>query len=183
MRTCEPAKGFTLIEIQITLLILVVVLVLAIPVWSNILLTNRLATESNTFLAALHLTRSEAVKRNVRTTLCVSTNGVGCSSGGNWHQGWIMFIDPNNNALRDSNEIIIRQGQPLSSNLLLSGNSPVANYISYNASGATRLVSGALQMGTLTLCQKSLVRGDARFVIISSTGRPRIEKTSLATCP
>lgn len=183
MHICEPTEGFTLIEIQITLLILVGLFVFGIPAWSNILLTNRLATESNTFLAALHLTRSEAVKRNVRTTLCVSANGASCSNGGGWHQGWIMFADPNNNALRDSNEIIIRQGQPLSSDLLLSGNSPVANYISYNASGATRHSSGALQMGTLTLCQKSLVRNDARFLIISSTGRPRIEKMSLATCP
>ena len=183
MRTCEPAKGFTLLEIQITLLILVGVLFFAIPAWSNILLTNRLATESNTFLVALHLARSEAVKRNVRTTLCVSTNGVGCSGRADWHQGWIMFTDANNNALRDSNEIIIRQGQPLSSNLLLTGNTPVANYISYSTSGATRLVSGALQMGTLTLCQKSLVRSDARLLIISSTGRPRIAKTSIATCP
>lgn len=183
MRTCEPTKGFTLLEIQITLLILVGVLLFAIPAWSNILLTNRLATESNTFLAVLHLTRSEAVKRNVRTTLCVSTSGVGCSGSADWHQGWIMFTDANNNASRDSNEIIIRQGQPLSSNLLLTGNTPVASYISYNTSGATRLVSGALQMGTLTLCQKSLVRSDARLLIISSTGRPRIAKTTLATCP
>ena len=182
MRTCEPTAGFTLIEIQITLLILFGALLLGIPAWSNILLTNRLATESNTFLTALHLARSEAVKRNVRTTLCVSTNGVGCASVGSWHQGWIMFIDTNNNALRDSNEKIIRFGQPLSNNLHLTGNSPVANYISYNASGATRLVSGALQMGTLTLCQQSASRSDARLLIINSMGRPRIKKTSLATC-
>ena len=183
MGTCEPVKGFTLLEIQITLLILVGVLLFAIPAWSKILLTNRLATESNTFLAALHLARSEAVKRNVRTMLCVSPSGVSCSSSGDWHQGWIMFADANNNASRDSNEIIIRYGQPLSRNLLLTGNTPVATYISYNTSGATRLVSGALQMGTLKLCQKSLVRSDARLLIISSTGRPRIEKTTIATCP
>ena len=183
MRTCKPTEGFTLIEIQITLLILVGVLVFAIPAWSNILLANRLATESNTFLAALHLTRSEAVKRNVRTALCVSTNGVGCSGNADWHQGWIMFADANNNALRDSNEIIIRQGQPLSSNLLLTGNTPVAKYISYTGSGVTRLVSGALQMGTLTLCKQSFARSDARLVIINSTGRPRVTKTTKATCP
>lgn len=183
MGTCEPAKGFTLLEIQITLLILIGVLLFAIPAWSNILLTNRLATESNTFLTALHLARSEAVKRNVRTTLCVSTNGVGCASSGDWHQGWIMFADANNNALRDSNEMIIRSGQPLPHNLLLTGNTPVASYVSYVTSGSTRLVSGALQMGTLTLCQKSLVRSDARLLIISSTGRPRIVKTTIATCP
>lgn len=181
--TRRPAHGFTLLEIQITLLIVAVLLVFAIPAWTNILLTNRLATVSNTFLSALHLARSEAVKRNVRTVLCVSSSGLACSNNGDWHQGWIMFTDANNNALIDSTETLIRHGQALPNNLLLTGNTPVAKYISYSPSGAARLVSGAFQAGTLTLCQASLSSSDARLLIISSTGRPRIKQTIVASCP
>ena len=178
----KPCRGFTLLEIQITLLISVVLLVFVIPLWTNILLTNRLATEANTFLSAMHLARSEAVKRNVRTVLCVSASGLSCSNTGDWHQGWIMFTDANNNTLVDANETLLRRGQTLPNNFLLTGNTPVSRYISYSPSGATRLVSGAFQAGTLKLCQRSMSSSAARLLIISSSGRPRIEKTTVASC-
>ena len=175
--------GFSLVELLASLLILVLLTGLAAPVFTNILMTNRLATESNSFLSALHLARSEAVKRNAHVVLCISTSGVACSASGDWHQRWIMFSDANNNALFDANETLLRQGQALPPNVLLTGNTPVAKYISYVPSGATRLVTGALQMGTLKLCHTAANNGDARLLILSSTGRPRIKKTTVASCP
>lgn len=183
IKTHTRIGGFSLVEILVTLLVLTVLITLAAPAFTNILMTNRLATESNTFLSALHLARSEAVKRNVRVVLCISANGAACANSGGWHQGWIMFTDVNNNALFDVNETLLRQSQALPVNVMLTGNSLVARYISYTPSGATRLISGFWQVGTLKLCHASLSSSDARWVIINSTGRPRIEKTIMSSCP
>ena len=41
-------------------------------------------------------------------------------------------------------------------------------------------ISGAFQAGTLTVCPESASRVDARQIVISSAGRPRTVKTTVA---
>ena len=89
--------GFTLIELIVTVAIAAIVLAIAVPSFQETITSNRLTTFSNTFVASLNLARSEAIKQNRRVTLCSSTDGLSCATGG-YQQGWIIFIDSNNNA-------------------------------------------------------------------------------------
>ncbi|PKO63519.1 MAG: type IV fimbrial biogenesis protein FimT, partial [Betaproteobacteria bacterium HGW-Betaproteobacteria-17] len=99
----------------------------------------------------------------------MSATGTSCAASGGWHQGWLVFHDVNNNAVLDAGEMVILARQAQSAGLLLTGNTPVSKYISYSPSGATKLISGAFQAGTLTLCNESAVSGAAREVVVSST--------------
>jgi len=94
-----------------------------------------------------------------------------------------VFHDANNNAALDAGETVILTRQALPAGFSLTGNTPVAKYISYAPTGGTKLISGAWQGGTLTLCNESGSLNSARRVIISSTGRPRTAKITLASCP
>jgi type IV fimbrial biogenesis protein FimT len=171
------SSGFTLMELIVTLALAAIVLTLGVPSFQNVIRDDRLATRTNDFVAALQLTRSEAIKRGVRVTLCKSVTGTSCANSGGYEQGWIVFIDPNNNATVDEGEAIIRifEAFPAGANMTLTGNTPVARYVSFIATGTSQLTSGAFQAGTLTLCQTP----KARQLVINNVGRVR---TVVATC-
>ena len=176
-------SGVTLVELMVVLAVFAILLGIGIPSFVGLANSSRLTSATNELVSSLHLARSEAIKRNSRTVMCTSATGTSCAASGGWQQGWLVFHDNNNNAVLDAGEMVIlaRQAQP--AGLLLTGNMPVSKYISYSPSGATKLISGAFQAGTLTLCNVSGVPGMARQVVISSTGRPRTSKITLASCP
>ena len=176
-------SGTTLLELMVVLSIAGILLAIGIPAFNHLAHSIRLTSATNELVSSLHLARSEAIKRNSRTVMCMSATGTSCAASGGWQQGWLVFHDVNNNAVLDAGETVIltRQAQP--AGLLLTGNTPVSKYISYSPNGATKLISGAFQAGTLTLCNESAVSGAAREVVVSNTGRPRTVKVTLASCP
>lgn len=84
--------GFTLVELMITILVASILVTLAVPSFSRFVTSSRLAEQTNDLIAAIHFTRSEAIKRNARLTLCrvASENATACAgSAGGW-QHWLV---------------------------------------------------------------------------------------------
>lgn len=175
--------GFTLVELMVVIAVIGVVAALAAPTFSSVANSVRLTTSLNALLSSLMLTRSEAIKRNSRAVVCKSATGSACASSGGWEQGWIVFHDANNNAALDADESVISRQQALPGLVHLRGNAPVVSYVSYTSTGAAGYTSGAFQAGTLTVCIQSESSGDARQLVISSSGRPRTVRTTVAQCP
>lgn len=178
----QAQRGFTLVELVVAVSILAVLLTIGVSSFADIGTSMKLTSASNTLLAHIHHARSEAIKRNSRVVLCKSSDGAACAQTGGWEQGWIVFHDANNNALREDSEIIIQREPALASELLLTGNSHVSRYLSFAGSGATRKVGGSYQMGTLTLCRRSTQAGEARQIVFNAVGRPRVERATLDSC-
>lgn len=178
----RAARGFTLTELLVVLTIVAVLATVGMPSMAAITDSIRLSSASNVFLSNLHLARSEAIKRNGRVVLCKSADGVSCAGSGGWEQGWLVFHDANNNGTLDSGESVIERAQPLAGNLRLTGNLNVASYVSFVSTGATKLVGGGFQAGSLTLCRQSASGGEARRIILNAAGRPRIQRVAVDTC-
>lgn len=170
-------RGMTLLELIATLAIAAIVLMLGVPSLQEWIRNNRFLTDVDALVVALQLTRSEAVKRGVRVTLCKSADGTSCAHEGGYEQGWIVFVDPNNNATVDADEEVIRVFDAIAAGTgtTLTGNQPVEKYVSYTADGVARLASGAFQAGTLTAC----LPPKARRIVINSVGRVKVVE---ATC-
>lgn len=104
-------KGFTLIELLATLAVVAIVLSLGVPSLRTTIQDNERATQLNKLTATLRLAQSEAVKRSRNISVCRSADGATC--GGTWTQGWIVFvnIDNDNPAAVDAGEQILRVHQ------------------------------------------------------------------------
>jgi type IV fimbrial biogenesis protein FimT len=175
-------RGFTLIELLVTIAIAAILAVVAVPSFNEAIANYRLTSYTNNFLASAQLARSEAIKRNSRMTLCKSANGTSCTLVGGWHQGWIIFNDVDNSATINPGEIVVYRESAMSADFLMLGSANVDSYVSFVPSGATELISGGLQQGTLTLCSQSGSSGQARRLIINSAGRLRVTKPPIAPC-
>ena len=172
----RPARGFTLVELLVAVAIAAVVLGLAVPAWGRFVAGVRVATATTELVSGLHAARSEAIKRQHRVTLCKSADGTSCASDGGWEQGWMMFADADNFGVRDAGESVVRISTGEHDGLGIQGNSEFARFISYTPMGTTRRASGALGMGSMTVCS-SRAGVTGRRVVISRTGRARVERT------
>lgn len=77
------SRGFTLVELAVTLAVIAIVVTLAIPAFTSLINGNRLTAQANELVADIQTARSEAVKRNQPVTLCPSTDNATCT-GANW---------------------------------------------------------------------------------------------------
>lgn len=173
--------GFTLVELLIMLALVAIIGSLATGSLGRLEHTLRLRTATDEFLGSLRLARSEALKRNVRVTMCRSASGETCAQEGGWHQGWIVFEDADNDAAVGPGEPVIRHFQALPADWRLTGNDLVEQYISYAPNGRTRTITNAFQAGTVTLCRVGGAAA-ARQVVINNSGRVRAVATQVEAC-
>lgn len=175
--------GLTLVELALVLGLVAVMSALAAPSFRSMWRTVLLDTQSSLFLGHLYLARSEAIKRRARVVMCKSSDGTRCDDQGGWDQGWIVFHDANNDAHPDPGEAIVARSQTGNTSIRVTGNLQVARYVSYTPTGVARLTSGAFQAGTITLCVAESGIKDARRIILSSSGRPRLSNGTVSSCP
>ena len=83
--------GFTLIELIATIAVIAVIALSAGPELGTFLSRNKLTTQTNNFVSSLNLARSEAAKRAINITVCVSNTAQDDCDVTNWENGWIVF--------------------------------------------------------------------------------------------
>jgi type IV fimbrial biogenesis protein FimT len=163
-------SGYTLVELLVALAVAAVLVTVAVPGFAGLLAEQRVITTTNRFISALHLARTEAVRRGGRVTLCASADGLACGSSAGYGGGWLVVDGPAPGQPLTSATEVLRVFGP-TGGVSVEGNGSMAAYVSFLPSGETRQLGGALQMGTVTVCDGR--RG--RRVVISRTGRPRVE--------
>ena len=76
------ARGFTLIEVMITLAVGMVLLILALPSFRETSIRNNVKEINNTLIYSLNLARTEAVRRGTQVEV------INLSGTANWSGGW-----------------------------------------------------------------------------------------------
>jgi len=110
-------RGFTIVELIITVIVAAVLAAIAVPNMSIFVKNNARAARLNSMVTALNYTRAEAVNRNARVTLCKSS-GPGFAScaavgSGEFENGWIVFTDADGDGVVDAgDDEILRVFQP-----------------------------------------------------------------------
>jgi type IV fimbrial biogenesis protein FimT len=172
-------RGFGLIELLLALFLSGLLLLLALPAYRDWLAALDVMNEAEHLANSMNYARAEAIKRGRRVNLCKSVDGTQCTTASAWHGGWIMHADGDADGQITAGESPIRAREPVAAGITITANRPLADYVSYTAYGHARMLSGALQIGTFTVCGKGQKALD---VVLSAGGRARIARTGVA-CP
>lgn len=176
-RRTFPA-GFSATELMVILLILGMLATIAMPSFQYLIRNYRLTTAANALFSAIHLARSEAIHRGARVDL------VPAGDGSSWHNGWVVFVDENDNQRPDAAETVISRHEALPRDLTITARftDSKVQYLAFNGSGRSRTnaSSQASQSGSWLLESGS----HARKVIVNFLGRPRVcnPATEPSTC-
>ncbi|RTZ60980.1 MAG: hypothetical protein DSZ32_02655 [Gammaproteobacteria bacterium] len=171
----EKETGFTLLELIITLAIVGVLLVIAIPSFKSLRTETRLTALTNELISAYRLARNRAIHSNKRVTLCRSKDGATCYTGQGWNDGWMVFEEFANYAVREPDEIILLVHEPVTGGLTISANAPVKDYISFTPAGYALYKNGGFVAGTITVAAGA----SFRKIILGSGGRVRIQRNGV----
>jgi type IV fimbrial biogenesis protein FimT len=130
--------GFTLPEILIVIAVALTLLSLGAPGFRALIENQKLTTTVNDFFAALNLVRSEAIQRGARVDM------MPIDGGGDWTQGWVVFVDSNETRKPDMGDEIIFTHGPAAAGLAIEDNikGSEVKYIAYNGTGRTQSNEG-----------------------------------------
>lgn len=100
-------KGFTFIELVMTLAIVAIMSSLALSFSEAFLQDNRISTANNSLISSINLARSVAVTRGQRASICASRDGASCT-GTAWELGWIVFTDSGVAGVVDGTDQVVK---------------------------------------------------------------------------
>ena len=169
-------QGFTVNELLIALSIATIVIGYTVPSLSQLLESVRLGSYANQFLNHYRFARSSAILLDHNLHFC-SRSDLLCNEKEDWSNGWLIYIDKNNNQQADEGEIL-RVGNGLPNNYSLSPNVN-SNQLIFYTNGEVKKLNGSLPLITFRLC--SIKANDknqeiyARELVINGGGRMRLQ--------
>ncbi len=167
-------RGFTLIELMVTLAVLAIVLGIAIPSFNAMIRNNQSLALGDELISALNFTRSEAVKRSDIVTLCAS-NAARDGCGDDWTNGWLIIRDRDaggeqgNNPTVNADADILRDREPLANGMSIAMNRGAAvTHVRFNQLGALARTDNNQVTGLVR--HEDCTNDSARAIRISLSG-------------
>jgi type IV fimbrial biogenesis protein FimT len=159
--------GFTVTELMVVVAIVAILMGIGVPSYRYITNSYRMSAEVNGLLGDLQYARSEAIKEGQTVTTCVSTNGATCTGGTAWASGWIVFSDPNSNAIVDAGEVVLRVQRPFAGQVPDTFNATNnVSAITYNREGFANTAAGFVTT-TITLKDSTANGAWTRCLVIA----------------
>lgn len=199
----KGSAGFTLLELMVAVAVAGILAAVAIPSFVKSIRVNRGVSDANGVLTLVTFARNEAIKRDMTVNLCASTNGTACSSSATWDQGYLVWVDSNNNGTYDGSttDVLLRADAPLSGistiNLCLGSPSvsvgTAQSTLSFNGSGQAGQLGTSTQAyfdvnpttksGGACPASSSAKPTGERYIVVKKLGRTSVcDPTSNANC-
>jgi len=191
----KKSLGYTLIELMSMLAEVSILVSIGLPMMNVFFDSNRMISNTNDLVTGLNIALSEAIKQQIRVTLCQSADTASCTGSGQWEDGWIVFQDPNGNATVDGGERILRLNAAVDGQVTIRSNdvnNQIASSVSFTSRGLPKALNGGAQSGTFRICDKRGLKVNAdgvstvaRGVILSPSGKVHStnQLANIASCP
>ena len=173
-------RGFTLIELVITIALATILMTLAAPSMIKMTKINRVQTEASSFVSDLMLARTEAVKRGQSVSVCITTAGSSCLTGNAWNQGWMVFLDTAAGCTLPSGVSAIKVRSGFSGSDTLTGPTTSTNCVTFNREGFTSNLGASAV--TFTLHTSDSLAQATRCVQVDLGGHITTETTGQGSC-
>lgn len=169
-------RGFTLPELMITVLILAIVLGIATPSMKSLLNQQELRSKVSLLSSTLAYARNEAVSRVKTVAICGSSGGNTCNGSGDWSDGWMVFLDNNENGQFDTGDELLKKGGDEGTTVQMTL-ATSATYVSYSELGESS------DLRSIRVCAPGADSDSskARTLSVSIVGSTRV--STGATCP
>lgn len=111
----DRGRGFTLIELMVTIAVAALVLTIAVPSFESAINNGRLSSAANEMIGALQSARAEAIRHNKRAGFCLSktanmANPSCVAANATDANGWITFLDLDRNGSYGAADTLLRTG-------------------------------------------------------------------------
>ncbi|KUM04367.1 GspH/FimT family pseudopilin [Chromobacterium subtsugae] len=123
------SRGFTLLEMMVTLAVMVILLTVAMPAWQTLMQNQRLISTRDNLLSAMSQARASAVNDDSVVTICPYSAASSTACGSSWSAGWVI-------SEQQSGSAVLLKSQPL-----VSGSPTIGTLAAGTASGTIASVS------------------------------------------
>lgn len=177
------ARGFTLVELMVTLAVAAILAMIAVPSFRNLIQSNRLTTSANAMVDALNTARMSAIKLNATTQFCGNASngsdvlGTAC---GTTNTGAIYALPQS----ATSATLVRSSSLNLDSQIRLSGTVAAIRFsgqgFGYAATGSA---STPYNSGTVAIVCSSALSSNNRRVLSMTAGSIITTTTTTGSCP
>lgn len=193
----QRARGFSLVELMITVMIVAILTALAWPNFRDFMHRNAVSAQANQVLASLQYARNDAVSRRYPTAMCGSNDGTACRKGltANYLElGWMIWRDTTLTGVPvyapASGDELLRVTQPQAGiSIRMFPADTVDNVIAFDQRGAVINAGGA--QSQIVVCAmntptdvfngygSSTATVPGKFVRVDASGRITVENLAV----
>lgn len=170
-------RGFSLIELMVTLSIGGILLAVGLPSFKDFMASSEMSATNNALVYSVQVARSNALERLVPTGVCTSSNSMdsdaSCDTAADFNEGWIVYADDDGDGQRGDDEEILSRKEAPGNQFTFTPDAVFQSQIYFNDSGSSINVSGMPVSGDIEIDYGNGIQ--RRIITVSANGRVSTE--------